>query len=102
MTVDAILTAIGKVQRRTYDRPAILRCAPNVAYEIMVTFDPLTVGADFGRFGPPGAGIPDYFDPRPGALGMRLETDEYLPPGAWRLCDEDDTLLYDCREGTSP
>lgn len=33
-------------------------------------------------------------------LGMRIDTDEYLPEHVWRLCDADDTLLYDCREGT--
>lgn len=34
--------------------------------------------------------------------GFPIEIDERLPRGVWRLCDAVDTLLYDCREGTSP
>ncbi len=35
----------------------------------------------------------------PEVFGMRLNTDEWLPPDVWRLADEHGTLLYDCREG---
>lgn len=35
-------------------------------------------------------------------LGRTIAIDEHLPAGVWRLCDADMTLLYDCREGTSP
>ena len=96
-----ILRAASEVQRRTYRRPKVIRCAPSVAYEIMRDAR-AEIGSYNGMFGPPGVDIPDYLAPRPGALGLAIETDEYLTSGAWRLCDADQTLLYDCREGTSP
>jgi hypothetical protein len=44
-------------------------------------------------FSPPG-----ITDPHVG--GLRIVVDDHLPADVWRLCDEDMTLLYDCREGT--
>lgn len=35
----------------------------------------------------------------PAVLGMDIVEDEYLSPGAWRITDEFDTLLWDCRMG---
>jgi hypothetical protein len=37
-----------------------------------------------------------------GPYGLDLNIDDDLPRDVWRLADEHGTLLYDCREGTSP
>jgi hypothetical protein len=107
--MEEIVRAVADVHRRTAHRPEVLRCSPDLGYEIMATFDPYLSGQYTGRFGEAGVigqwpdgspvSFPGSFDPRPGALGMTLEVDEYLPRGVWRLCDADQTLLYDCREG---
>lgn len=109
VTVPELVQAAAGVHRRTGTRAAVVRCAPDVGYEIMSTFDPYTSGQYYGRFreaevigewadGSP-VSFPGSYDPRPGALGMAMEIDEHLPRGVWRLCDADQTLLYDCREG---
>jgi hypothetical protein len=109
VTADEILQVVTDVCRRTAHQPKVLRCSPDVQYQIMSTFDPYRSGQYSGRFGdaevigewPDGSPVrfPTSFDRRPGALGMALEVDEHLPRGVWRLCDADQTLLYDCREG---
>jgi hypothetical protein len=109
VTMEEIVRAAHDVQRRTAHRPEVVRCAPDIGYEIMRTFDPYQSDQYSARFGddevigqwPDGSPIrfPGSFDPRPGMLGMAMEVDKHLPHGVWRLCDADQTLLYDCREG---
>lgn len=103
MTPELVLRVLNAAQDITHRRghpPEVIRCHPRVAIDLAhATAE--TVGAyDLGRFGPPGATIPDYFDTRPPLAGMPIEDDPYLPAHVWRLCDTDATLLYDCREGT--
>lgn len=93
MVIDHILTAAGDITHRTMLRPDEVRCHPETALRIdqemwarALTPHPYT--------------IPGITENR-GAVGMRVEVDPWLPPGMFRLCDEDGTLLYDSREGTS-
>jgi hypothetical protein len=99
----AVIKGSYRVEERTARRPSVLRAHPEVGYQLRVATSQDGFSAtSLGRFGPPGASIPDYFDPRPGVVGLVLEHDRYLQRGAWRLCDDAGTLLYDCREGKSP
>lgn len=93
--------AASEIAYRTSVPPKQLRCHPSTGFELHQAWAEMTGAYDMGRFGPRGAIIPDYFDTRPQILGMAVETDSWLPPGMFRLCDEDGTLLYDSREGTS-
>jgi hypothetical protein len=111
VNVEDIIKAMYEVQRRRYDKPAVLRCHPSVEYALHAHREAQHFGTTSGRFGDPepigtwpdgqSVSVPGMFDPRHGALGMALEIDQYLPVDVWRLCDADQTLLYDCREGTS-
>jgi hypothetical protein len=40
----------------------------------------------------PGRGLEQAY------LGMQLDVDPYLPRGVWRITDEHEALLFDCRE----
>jgi hypothetical protein len=96
-----IHAAAMDIAHRTAVPPKQLRAHPAVAFEWQRAAMEEFGSADMGHFGPRGAMIPDYFDTRPHVLGMSVETDPWLPPDMFRLCDEDGTLLYDSREGTS-
>jgi hypothetical protein len=110
VNIEDIIRAVHEVQREHYVKPAVLRCHPSVNMAIHAHGMAHKFGSTHGRFGdaepigqwPDGevVSFPGSFDPRHGALGMVLEIDEYLPVDAWRLCDADMTLLYDCRQGT--
>lgn len=73
---------------RAGHQPAAFRCHTDVAYGLVQAA--LAMGS-----APPWAGPATV-------LGMALVEDDGLEPGAWRLLDEFDTLLYDCRMGALP
>lgn len=100
----AVLKASYKVEYGTARRPSVLRIAPDVHSTLAMAGARSSMPLDMslGRFGPRGANIPDYYDPRPGIVGLVVEVDGYVQRGVWRLCDDAGTLLYDCREGKSP
>lgn len=81
-----ILNAARDVTHRRGLPPEVIRCHPLIAVELH------RAALDQG-FGSP-------FDRDVTLAGMRVDTDEHLPERVWRLCDADDTLLLDCREGT--
>ena len=65
-------------------RPEVFRCARDVWGRLAASDRgtvPLVGGYDLQVF------------------GMRVEVDEYLPRGVWRLCDGAGTALFDCRQG---
>jgi hypothetical protein len=102
--LDAILQARSDLARRSRRKATVLRCSPKFHYQLLQESIELERSApglsmSLGRFGPPGANIPDWYDPRPGIIGLTIEDDGWLPPDVWRLCADDQTLLYDCREG---
>ncbi len=89
--IEDILNVASELYDRTGIRPDAVRCHPETAYHL-------------GREQQERAFTPHTYT-MPGItdrsiVGIRLETDQHLPPGMWRLCDEHDTLLYDSREGT--
>lgn len=104
MNLEQVHAAAMELTRRLGQRPVILRVghAAWIGAETMIRNNRALGASTLGRFGPPGANIPDYFDPTPGVilLGLIVELDQWLQPAAWRLCDADGTLLYDSREGT--
>jgi hypothetical protein len=109
--VEDIVRAVYKVQSVRMVKPAVLRCHPKVSMALLAEGRPEHIGATFGQFvnaesigtWPDGTPVtfPGAFDPRLGALGLKIEQDMHLPVDVWRLCDADQTLLYDCREGAS-
>lgn len=84
--VQRILTAAEDITYRTGQPPAIIRCHPGVAIDLH------RAALDYG-YG-------SAYTPDVELAGMRIVSDEWLPEHVWRLCDADDTLLLDCREGT--
>lgn len=68
-------------------RDGRVRVTPALGYELAV----------LGSQTWPTGYVPMATDSRP--FGLAVDVDEWLPPGVWRLCDDDGTLLRDCREG---
>lgn len=87
-----IHAAVQQVQHRRYLPDLELRCHPSVAIDLHRE-----------ALDSSGAFMPASFAGHtPRLLGMEMVSDEWLPRGVWRLCDDDGTLLLDCREGTGP
>lgn len=87
VSVDEVLAAAERIYRDTAVMPEVLRCSPDVAYDMQV--EQAMLGGP--AFRPAGEW--------PYALGLTQQIDPHLPAGVWRLTDADETLLYDCREG---
>lgn len=98
--LSAVLAGAMDVTRRAVEAPAVLRAHPATVHRLLLASKEHHDVIALGNFGPRHAVIPDYFDTRPSVLGIAMENDDYLPEGAFRLCDEYGTLLLDSREGT--
>lgn len=95
-----LLAAVQESRRERFSGDGlVLRCHPGVWHELQFA-DPC----------PPTPGRPDQWGRRdtylpqdgpPTIIGLTVCIDEHLPALVWRLCDEDMTLIYDCREGTN-
>lgn len=90
VTLDEMAAAAHRVM---VDRPVrvdAVHCNPATWHQLQgVMWESALSG---GHIAPPGL-------TEPSLLGVRLVVDPHLPPDVWRLTDEDETLLYDCREG---
>lgn len=86
--LDTVQLARHRIMARYGRYPATFRCHTSVIYELQ-------------RIAYEWAGL-SFADLSPTLYGMALVEDDGLEPGAWRLLDEFDTLLYDCRMGALP
>lgn len=92
--LDAVAVGIAVTWERGV-RPDVVRVATDVSVSLATTAAAIGayLASPFSRNG--------YEAPLT-LFSLRVDLDKYLPRGVWRLCDADETLLYDCREGKAP
>ena len=94
--VRAIYLTADAIEYSTAVRPVVLRCGLRMYYaarSFIAETGPVLHMSRMDR-----DGWWDQGSPRePKLYGLELLSDPWLPPDVWRLTDEHDTLLHDCR-----